>query len=151
VPADDVALLVQNASISREPPGIGLEESASPDYVGYFENHHGEQLIFVCPTGVRSPAVWHSDLDWAPLSIFHADGKLWAINNDGRDIHLSEEEWAWIKLCLKAMGIQNWAELPEWPAGKTPSTRLARAILEGDKATQIDVLEALLRQLKENR
>lgn len=34
------------------------------DYVGYFMNEHGEELVFAQRKGEKTARLWHSDMDW---------------------------------------------------------------------------------------
>ncbi|MCA1223022.1 hypothetical protein [Streptomyces sp. 8L] len=34
------------------------------DYVGYFLNEHGEELVFAQRRGEKTARLWHSDTDW---------------------------------------------------------------------------------------
>ncbi|WP_234386597.1 hypothetical protein [Streptomyces sp. ERV7] len=40
----------------------------SDDYVGYFLNEYGEELVFAQRRGEKAARLWHSDADW---QMFH--------------------------------------------------------------------------------
>ncbi|AXQ55924.1 MULTISPECIES: hypothetical protein [Streptomyces] len=39
-------------------------EITARDYVGYFLNEHGEELVFAQRRGEKTARLWHSDMDW---------------------------------------------------------------------------------------
>jgi hypothetical protein len=39
------------------------------DYVGYFRNEYGEELVFVRQPGVAGGTLYHSDVGWEPVAV----------------------------------------------------------------------------------
>lgn len=39
------------------------------DYISYFENEFGEQLIFVYLNRTQTATLYHSDYDWEPVEV----------------------------------------------------------------------------------
>lgn len=80
------------------------------DYVGYFTNEHGEEIIFVQRPGEAFATVIHSDVDWKPVKFTDIDslagnGPLGShvLTIGGRDgIILDEPEAAWLRACWLA-------------------------------------------------
>jgi hypothetical protein len=58
------------------------------DYVAYFENEHGEQLIFVREPRAKHGVLLHSDLEWEPKPV-------------------AGPEAVWLKACLVASGADG--------------------------------------------
>lgn len=87
------------------------------DYVAYFENEHGEQLIFVREPRAKHGVLLHSDLEWEPKPVagpaqpgssieglapgvrrFFGDVPVLG------DVILNGPEAVWLKACLTASG-----------------------------------------------
>lgn len=75
------------------------------DYVGYFMNEHGEELVFAQRRGDRTARLWHSDADWQMYRVgdhsIRLDGDL-----DGaitvEDLLIDRPEATWLSSCLAA-------------------------------------------------
>ncbi|MCM2418116.1 MULTISPECIES: hypothetical protein [unclassified Streptomyces] len=75
------------------------------DYVGYFLNEHGEELVFAQSRGEKTARLWHSDADWQMFRVGdHSirvgeimDGMITA---DG--LIINREEATWLSSCLAA-------------------------------------------------
>ncbi len=84
------------------------------DYVGYFLNEHGEELVFAQCRGEKTARLWHSDTDWEMLRVGDhsiriggaAGGSLVGglvadvITVDG--LVIDREEATWLSSCLAA-------------------------------------------------
>ncbi len=82
------------------------------DYVGYFINQHGNQLVFVQRPGEAQAVLLHSDLRWQPEQIspdafrLGVDGAA-ASSVFGRvpiigDVILNQAEALWLAACFEA-------------------------------------------------
>jgi hypothetical protein len=82
------------------------------DYVGYFVNQHGNQLVFVQRPGGAQAVLLHSDLRWQPERIspdalrIGVDGAR-ASSVFGRvpiigDVILNQAEALWLAACFEA-------------------------------------------------
>jgi len=97
------------------------------DYVGYWRNVHGEELVFIAKPGQPDATLVHSDLDWGPVPVV---GGLVA------QFNLSREELAFLSICWTAS-----AYLRHGPADEavyeteTPKERVARNV---DMCTAIE-------------
>ncbi|MFC0526110.1 hypothetical protein [Phytohabitans kaempferiae] len=82
------------------------------DYVGYFVNQHGEQLVFVQRSGEAQAVLLHSDLGWEPLRI---SPDMFRIGIEGvsessafarvpiiGDVILNQPEALWLTACFQA-------------------------------------------------
>ncbi|MBB5933887.1 hypothetical protein [Streptomyces zagrosensis] len=77
------------------------------DYVGYFLNEHGEELVFAQRRGEKTARLWHSDMDWQMYRVgdhsIRMDGELEGmITVSGLIIHRAEATW--LSSCLAASG-----------------------------------------------
>ncbi|MEU8928445.1 hypothetical protein AB0D30_00975 [Streptomyces sp. NPDC048409] len=80
-------------------------EITDKDYVGYFMNEHGEELVFAQRRGEKTARLWHSDVDWEMYRVgdhsIRLDGPL-----DGlitvADLIINRAEAAWLSSCLAA-------------------------------------------------
>jgi hypothetical protein len=75
------------------------------DYVGYFMNGCGEQLVFAQRPGEKNARLWHSDADWQMFpvgdhSIRVGQQMEGVITVD--DLIISREEASWLSSCLAA-------------------------------------------------
>lgn len=90
---------------------------AERDYVSYFVNEYGEQLVFVYKRDEQRALLLHSDLDWEPKEVegppvAGADAK--DVAPDVRrffgdvpvvgDVILNHAEALWLKACFAATG-----------------------------------------------
>ncbi|WP_371598558.1 hypothetical protein [Streptomyces sp. NBC_00564] len=80
-------------------------EITDKDYVGYFMNEHGEELVFAQRRGENTARLWHSDADWEMYRVgdhsIRLDGPM-----DGMitvvDLIINREEATWLSSCLAA-------------------------------------------------
>lgn len=80
-------------------------EISDKDYVGYFMNEHGEELVFAQRRGEKTARLWHSDADWEMYLVgdhsIRLDGPL-----DGMitvaDLIINRQEATWLSSCLAA-------------------------------------------------
>ncbi|MGW0772690.1 hypothetical protein ACWD01_03330 [Streptomyces sp. NPDC002835] len=75
------------------------------DYVGYFMNECGEELVFAQRMGEKTARLWHSDADWKLYRVgdhsIRLDGPMnGMITVDGLIIHRAEATW--LSSCLAA-------------------------------------------------
>jgi hypothetical protein len=76
----------------RRPPHI--DDRSPSQYLGYFENQHGEQAVFVYDRDARQAIVYVGDAGWdAPHRV--VDGAV-------PDLILSETERLWVRACWQA-------------------------------------------------
>ncbi|WP_432948845.1 DUF4365 domain-containing protein [Kribbella sp. CA-253562] len=76
------SFLARSTSIHRGLAAMADVAFESSDYVGYFMNVHGERLIFQQKMGSDCATLFHSDLDWEPVPLWHdlVDSSLRAEN-----------------------------------------------------------------------
>lgn len=80
-------------------------EITAKDYVGYFMNEYGEELVFAQRRGEKTARLWHSDADWEMFLVgdhsIRLDGPM-----DGMitvaDLIINREEATWLSSCLAA-------------------------------------------------
>jgi hypothetical protein len=80
-------------------------EITDKEYVGYFMNEHGEELVFAQRRGERTARLWHSDADREMHRVgdhsIRLDGPM-----DGMitvaDLIITREEATWLSACLAA-------------------------------------------------
>ncbi|MFJ8805477.1 hypothetical protein [Streptomyces sp. NPDC102490] len=80
-------------------------EITDEDYVGYFMNEYGEELVFAQRRGEKNARLWHSDTDWEMYLVgdhsIRFDGPM-----DGMitvaDLIINREEATWLSSCLAA-------------------------------------------------
>ncbi|MFB7275179.1 hypothetical protein [Streptomyces sp. NPDC056244] len=77
----------------------------SKDYVGYFLNEYGEELVFAQRRGDKTARLWHSDADWEMFRVgdhsIRVDGPMdGMITVDG--LIINRPEAAWLSSCLAA-------------------------------------------------
>ncbi|MEV7287046.1 hypothetical protein AB0O01_21170 [Streptomyces sp. NPDC093252] len=80
-------------------------EITDKDYVGYFMNEYGEELVFAQRRGEKTARLWHSDTDWEMFLVgdhsIRLDGPM-----DGMitvaDLIINHEEATWLSSCLAA-------------------------------------------------
>lgn len=104
------------------PADVDIEPSGDR-YVGYYENQHGEQLIFVFEKGGK-PLLYHGDYGWEPLVAEwpRIVGPLssWATGN----LILDQAEVLWLASCLAASGALS----EDSSDGAGPLDRLTQAL-----------------------
>lgn len=75
------------------------------DYVGYFQNEHGEELVFAQRRGEKTARLWHSDADWEMFRIgdhsIRLDGE-WDGMITVEDLIINRQEATWLSSCLAA-------------------------------------------------
>lgn len=96
-------------------------------YMGYFQNIHGEQIVFRLKDGETVPTLWHSDMGWEQFSVawrpaldisirdtmVHIPAGLTITDPAGRQSSLSSEEMEWALACWKAT---------QWKRNRAPQT-----------------------------
>ncbi|MEU3738484.1 hypothetical protein AB0E78_15570 [Streptomyces sp. NPDC032198] len=80
-------------------------EITGKDYVGYFMNEYGEELVFAQSRGEKTARLWHSDTDWEMYRVgdhsIRLDGPMdGMITVEGLIIHRAEATW--LSSCLAA-------------------------------------------------
>jgi hypothetical protein len=82
------------------------------DYVGYFCNAYGEELVFVQRKGEATAMLLHSDCDWQPITL---DGPpkrggpplpVLTVGQGDEAVILNEAEAVWLTAC--------WLAAHEW-------------------------------------
>lgn len=80
-------------------------EIAGEDYVGYFMNEHGEELVFAQRPGEKTARLWHSDVDWQMSRVgdhsIRVDGELEGMITVDNLI-INRTEMTWLSSCLAA-------------------------------------------------
>ncbi|MBV9280080.1 MAG: hypothetical protein JOZ41_08375 [Chloroflexi bacterium] len=64
-------------------------------YRAYYENQHGEQLIFVYDRKTGRGVLYHGDVDWEPREVTEETGVMKA------DIILDVFEREWLSICWR--------------------------------------------------
>jgi hypothetical protein len=89
---------------------------ADGDYVGYFCNAYGEELVFVQRKGEATATLLHSDCDWQPIMIDGPPGRggpqlptgsggsyqLLTVGKGDQAVILNEAEASWLTACWQA-------------------------------------------------
>jgi hypothetical protein len=89
----DIVLTVNNKHI--EQCGLPPKLETSPEtYTAYFENEHGEQLVFQHKWSDPEATLWHGDAGWQEPHKIRIDSQEFP----QPDLILSPEEYIW--LCL---------------------------------------------------
>ncbi|MCC3777021.1 hypothetical protein [Streptomyces sp. UNOB3_S3] len=75
------------------------------DYVGYFLNEHGEELVFAQRRGEKTARLWHSDAEWQMYRVGDHSIRVGAVMDgmitvDGLIINRAEATW--LSSCLAA-------------------------------------------------
>jgi hypothetical protein len=88
------------------PDNVDIEPSADR-YVGFYENQHGEQLIFLRESG-KQPQLYHGDYGWHPVPAAWPEkhrypGMALAPWVTG-ELILDQAEVLWLVACLEASG-----------------------------------------------
>src|SRR4051812_2174515 len=73
------------------PPTVNGDDPQT--YHSYFENAHGEQLLFVYRWETHEATLWHGDLGWEPRAV---------VNGQVADLTLGPEEQLWLAACWRA-------------------------------------------------
>lgn len=74
------------------PPHI--DDRSPSQYLGYFENEHGEQAVFVYDRDSRQAVLYLGDAGWETPHVV-VDGAV-------PDLVLSETEQLWVRACWQA-------------------------------------------------
>jgi hypothetical protein len=80
-------------------------EVTAQDYVGYFQNEFGEELVFAQRRGEKTARLWHSDADWR---MFRVDDHSIRVGEpmDGMitvaGLIINRPEATWLSSCLAA-------------------------------------------------
>jgi len=75
-------------------PSPHIDDHSPSQYLGYFENQHGEQAVFVYDRDSRQAIVYVGDAGWG---ISHA-----VVDGAVPDLILSETERLWVRACWQA-------------------------------------------------
>ena len=104
-------LLVISNHHRQEPPQI---EEASDRYVGYFQNVHGEQWLFVRERGAATATVYGGDIAWKAVVVSSRDLSPETrkrvhgapVVGDAEDgLILNEPEMFWLTACWFASDV----------------------------------------------
>jgi hypothetical protein len=119
MPEDDLLISIRNHH--RSAPNLSPIDPE--DYVGYFTNVAGEQLIFVA--NKNGATLYHGDFDWGPqavgtlstaeLEAFRATfppAMHGLIHDLLPDAQLDDAEWAWLEACWQASTLVRGASEP---------------------------------------
>ncbi len=83
---------------NRHVPACGtppqIDSNAPGFYNGYFQNAHGEQLLFQYDRETRTGTVWHGDAGW--------DNTHNVVDGAAPSLVLDEAEVLWLKACWLA-------------------------------------------------
>ncbi|MFJ7273263.1 hypothetical protein [Kitasatospora sp. NPDC098663] len=75
------------------------------DYVGYFLNEHGEELVFAQRRGEKAACLWHSDADWQLFRVGDHSIRVGEVM-DGMitvsGLIINQPEATWLSSCLAA-------------------------------------------------
>ncbi|MEV0263142.1 hypothetical protein AB0I49_17660 [Streptomyces sp. NPDC050617] len=75
------------------------------DYVGYFLNEHGEELVFAQRPGEKTGRLWHSDAEWQMFRVGDHSIRVGGVM-DGvttvDDLIIDRTEASWLSSCLAA-------------------------------------------------
>lgn len=75
------------------------------DYVGYFLNEHGEELVFAQRRGEKTARLWHSDADWQLFRVGDHSIRVGEVM-DGMitvsGLVINQPEATWLSSCLAA-------------------------------------------------
>ncbi|MFJ3932025.1 hypothetical protein [Streptomyces sp. NPDC090029] len=75
------------------------------DYVGYFLNEHGEELVFAQRRGEKTARFWHSDAGWQMVRVGDHSVRVGSVM-DGvitvGDLVIDRNEATWLSSCLAA-------------------------------------------------
>ena len=93
-PTDALLFSVRNHHVVECGPAPHINDHSPSQYLGYFENQHGEQALFVYDRDSSQAVVYLGDAGWeAPHTVI--DGAL-------PDLVLSETEQLWVRVCWQA-------------------------------------------------
>ncbi|MGW1126783.1 hypothetical protein [Streptomyces sp. NPDC002526] len=75
------------------------------DYVGYFLNEHGEELVFAQSRGEKTARLWHSDADWQMFRVGDHSVRVGSVMEGVitvGDLIINRHEATWLSSCLAA-------------------------------------------------
>jgi len=78
------------------PPGI---DDHSSQYLGYFENQHGEQAVFVYDRDSNKAVLFLGDAGWESPYV--------VVDGAAPDLVLSEAERLWVRACWQATAYRK--------------------------------------------
>jgi hypothetical protein len=111
------------------PSDVGLEPTPNR-YVGFYENQHGEQLIFIRESDGQ-PLLYHGDFGWARLPAEwpqrYKNPKMPLSPWVSGELILNQGEVLWLVACLEASGSFEGKNLGEGPLDRL----LMQAVKEG--------------------
>jgi hypothetical protein len=116
----------------RFPKDISLEPSADR-YIGFYQNQHGEQIVFVRERG-QEPQLFHGDFGWSPLEAVWPEISTaiplahWVSGQ----LILDQAEVLWLAACLQA---SRWLG-DEAVGSEAPLDRLALQLVQGSAERQ---------------
>jgi len=85
---------VRNHHIAASGPPPYIDDRSSSQYLGYFENHYGEQAVFVYDRDSNQAVLYLGDAGWETSHI--------VIDGAAPDLVLSEVERLWVRACWQA-------------------------------------------------
>lgn len=77
----------------------------SEDYVGYFMNEYGEELVFAQRRGEKSARLWHSDAEWEMFRVHDHSIRVGEVMDGvitAAGLILNRPEATWLSSCLAA-------------------------------------------------
>ncbi|MFD4010756.1 hypothetical protein ACFWRX_05185 [Streptomyces albidoflavus] len=80
-------------------------EIAARDYVGYFLNEHGEELVFAQRRGEKTARLWHSDMDWQLFRVGDHSIRVGEVMDGVVTVDrmiIDRTESTWLSSCLAA-------------------------------------------------
>lgn len=81
-------------------------EITDKDYVGYFMNEYGEEIVFAQRRSEKTARLWHSDTDWEMYRIgdhsIRLDHPMDGMITVADDLIINREEATWLSVCLAA-------------------------------------------------
>ncbi len=93
------------------------------DYVAYWSNEHGEELVFIAKPGQPTAILMHSDLDWGPVPV---------VGGLVHQFNLSREELAFLSICWTTSQYLRHGPADEAVYDtETPEERVARHVAMG--------------------
>ena len=85
---------VRNHESARSGPPPHIDDLRPSHYLGYFENEHGEQAVFVFDRDSNQAVLYLGDAGWETSHI--------VIDGAAPDLVLSEVERLWVRACWQA-------------------------------------------------
>ncbi|MFJ5925254.1 hypothetical protein ACIQF6_21870 [Kitasatospora sp. NPDC092948] len=81
------------------------EPITSKDYVGYFLNEHGEEVVFAQRKGEKTARMWHSDMDWQLIRVGDHSVRVGEVLPGVTTVEgmiVDRTEATWLSSCLAA-------------------------------------------------